>query len=197
MPRTPASARPRPGSFEQDGQIHPGGLLHGDTAIPEAELLSYAASYLPRYMVPAVILRLDALPLSPNGKIDESRLPLPRCGSGPQPSGRRAPCSMPSWPSPRGAAPGPHGGVRLLLPVRRRFPNAMEVIGLVSGGWAFPADRRPLCLPERAALAELLGDEAPRAENRAPTRPGAGAGALSAHAIQQGIYVQSLWIPAA
>lgn len=48
-----------------------------DAPLSEAELLSFAASYLPRYMVPSAVIRLDSLPLTENGKINESLLPAP------------------------------------------------------------------------------------------------------------------------
>jgi len=42
-----------------------------------AELKAYLKTQLPDYMVPAVIMVLDALPLTPNGKIDRQVLPAP------------------------------------------------------------------------------------------------------------------------
>lgn len=53
-----------------------------DLPLPEVELLTFAASYLPRYMLPSYIKRVDAIPLTANGKVDESRLPLPETDSG-------------------------------------------------------------------------------------------------------------------
>ena len=56
-----------------------------DGQIPEAELLAFAATYLPSYMIPACVMRLPELPMNGNGKVDESRLPLPgikKTGSG-------------------------------------------------------------------------------------------------------------------
>ncbi len=42
-----------------------------------AELRAHLRTALPEHMVPAVFLNLDALPLSPNGKVDRARLPEP------------------------------------------------------------------------------------------------------------------------
>ncbi|HOA85651.1 MAG TPA: AMP-binding protein, partial [Bacillota bacterium] len=40
----------------------------------QGELLAYLKDYLPRYMLPAVIKKLDSLPLTPNGKLDRQAL---------------------------------------------------------------------------------------------------------------------------
>lgn len=48
-----------------------------DDPVPEEELLSLCASYLPYYMIPSAILRLPAIPLTANGKVNEALLPQP------------------------------------------------------------------------------------------------------------------------
>jgi hypothetical protein len=42
-----------------------------------AELRRYLEAKLPYYMVPAVFVRMETLPLSPNGKVDRRALPRP------------------------------------------------------------------------------------------------------------------------
>ncbi|MDI2591032.1 amino acid adenylation domain-containing protein [Pseudomonas sp. 681] len=48
----------------------------GDAQGIEA-LREHLRHHLPEYMVPAVLMHLDALPLSPNGKLDRKALPVP------------------------------------------------------------------------------------------------------------------------
>lgn len=46
-------------------------------AIAGEELLKYLAKHLPDYMIPAAAIRMEEFPLTPSGKVDRLKLPLP------------------------------------------------------------------------------------------------------------------------
>ncbi len=48
-----------------------------ETELNESDLLAHTATYLPEYMIPSFVLRIDSMPMNANGKIDESALPIP------------------------------------------------------------------------------------------------------------------------
>jgi hypothetical protein len=50
-------------------------------ALPAAALREHARRFLPEYMLPQHFVRLDAMPVLPNGKIDRNALPVPGAGS--------------------------------------------------------------------------------------------------------------------
>ena len=49
-------------------------------ALETSELRDFLKAHLPRYMIPSVIMVLDNLPLTSNGKIDRRALPIPKWG---------------------------------------------------------------------------------------------------------------------
>ncbi|MEV7189999.1 amino acid adenylation domain-containing protein [Kitasatospora sp. NPDC093102] len=75
------------------GYVAPARTADGDDApaagVSEAELRRFAADRLPDYMVPALVLVLDRLPLTATGKLDRAALPEPRFAG----AGYRAPRS--------------------------------------------------------------------------------------------------------
>ncbi|WP_242895189.1 non-ribosomal peptide synthetase [Actinomadura litoris] len=72
--RALAVPEPLPSGFANDPlRTRRAGLL-------SRELRAFARRRLPEYMVPSGFAVLDALPLSPNGKVDVRRLPVPEAG---------------------------------------------------------------------------------------------------------------------
>ncbi|WP_404483990.1 non-ribosomal peptide synthetase [Pseudomonas sp. HT11] len=53
------------------------GYYTASTALDEQQVKTALAAELPEYMVPAQLLRLEAMPLSPSGKLDRRALPAP------------------------------------------------------------------------------------------------------------------------
>jgi amino acid adenylation domain-containing protein len=58
-----------------------GSALAQPGADPLEELRPHLRATLPEYMVPALVVALPALPLTPNAKVDRSALPAPRWGA--------------------------------------------------------------------------------------------------------------------
>lgn len=67
----------RPGDKRLVGYVEAGGEDEGDAAPSQEELRELLRGFLPDYMVPSVIVRLDSFPLNTSGKIDRRALPAP------------------------------------------------------------------------------------------------------------------------
>ncbi|MGR4882546.1 amino acid adenylation domain-containing protein [Streptomyces sp. LARHCF249] len=60
------------------------GYYVADTELSPALLRTELAAALPEFMVPAHFIRIDTVPLTPNGKADRRALPAPSAAAGPQ-----------------------------------------------------------------------------------------------------------------
>jgi amino acid adenylation domain-containing protein len=63
-------------------------VVRGDVPGIDQELRGHAAAMLPEYMLPTTLTRLDAIPLTANGKADQSALPEPAAVAPPGPTER-------------------------------------------------------------------------------------------------------------
>ncbi|MFE5587059.1 amino acid adenylation domain-containing protein, partial [Kitasatospora sp. NPDC056531] len=64
-------------------------VVRQDTALTSAQLRGHLLGRLPEYLVPAVLTMLDALPLTPSGKLDRHALPVPDVTGSGTAGGRR------------------------------------------------------------------------------------------------------------
>ena len=62
---------------ELNGQQVIGAYYCAGEDVNELHILGHIATYLPKYMLPSFLMRLEELPINANGKVDEKQLPLP------------------------------------------------------------------------------------------------------------------------
>ncbi|RSS88101.1 AMP-binding enzyme, partial [Streptomyces sp. WAC05950] len=67
------------GAPDSGGQVDAQGRFEADmtSGLTMRELRRFITGRLPEFMVPAVLVPLDRLPLAPNGKLDRAALPEP------------------------------------------------------------------------------------------------------------------------
>ncbi|WP_157594900.1 phosphopantetheine-binding protein, partial [Streptosporangium amethystogenes] len=71
-----------PGDVRLVGYVVPADAEESSEALPGA-VREFAARHLPDHMVPAVVVALETLPLTTNGKLDRQALPVPDYTAGP------------------------------------------------------------------------------------------------------------------
>ncbi|NLW45808.1 MAG: amino acid adenylation domain-containing protein, partial [Firmicutes bacterium] len=62
---------------DQEGNKYLCAYLVTETELPVMELRDYLSQSLPEYMIPSYFIRLEQIPLTPNGKVDRKALPVP------------------------------------------------------------------------------------------------------------------------
>ena len=164
-----------------------------DNFVSEAELLSFAASYLPHYMIPTTAVRLEALPLTRNGKLDTACLPE---------LSSAASCGVPANALERSL-------LEIFTQVLNKRNLGSESDYFLCGGNSLNAMETVGCIQERTGrsirIADLYACRTVRrlaallsgAEHAAPMElsPAPHVERYPLTPIQQGLYVQSLMDP--
>ncbi|MFF2013560.1 amino acid adenylation domain-containing protein [Streptomyces sp. NPDC058195] len=156
----------------------------------EDGLRAHAREVLADYLVPAAFVPLDALPLTPSGKLDRAFLPEPwsRAAAGPAgaaPEGTAAVLCGLFCEVLRAGAVGPDddffalGGHSLL---------AARLLGRVRAALGVEIDIRTLFEAPTPALLAPLVDTAPPAPPAPPARSGAGSGVLPVSPAQHRLW---------
>ncbi len=179
------------------GQSRAMRVLHraGRASVPRAAR-AYLADFLPYYMIPALVRRLDAIPLTANGKLDVRALPAPESGEAPR--------------TAAGTAEAVLGVLREVLkdPALSQDAdyflsggdslNAMQALTLLEARFGLRLRVADLYICRTAAALAALIDErrgtGSRAARRNPARARAGRGPLSP--TQANIFAQSHADPA-
>ncbi|WP_437972165.1 amino acid adenylation domain-containing protein [Sorangium sp. So ce260] len=144
-PRPRAWTQARPGETSPDRPLANSPLRRQKTRAMPAGLRELAAARLPDYMVPAAFVKLDALPLTANGKVDMAALPA---------DDRRA------RPEPRAAAPAPASNVEVILGEIWREVLGVDEVGLDDP--FFELGGHSLLLARvRAGIRARLGEDVP------------------------------------
>ncbi|MFD2420911.1 amino acid adenylation domain-containing protein [Amycolatopsis pigmentata] len=112
------------------------GYYVADEVIEPARIRAHLAESLPEYLIPAWFVRIDAIPLTPNGKADRRALPEPAHEGTPAPGRTPAEAVLAAvWSDVLGVDIGPHddyytlGGDSILM-LRIRAEAARQGLGI-------------------------------------------------------------------
>jgi natural product biosynthesis luciferase-like monooxygenase protein len=103
---------------DQPGDVRLVAYVTSAGPIDATALKADLAAHLPEVMIPAHILRLDAFPLTPNGKVDRKALPAPFAAAAPAPVA--APVTV--------STPGPTTTTRPAAPLEGNLEDAIAAV---------------------------------------------------------------------
>jgi amino acid adenylation domain-containing protein len=98
---------------ERSGSADPRLIGYVAADATPGELIDFAASRLPYYMVPAAIVVLPALPVTPSGKVDRAALPAPGRAAAGLAAAAAEPLKTPTERAVAGTVAGLLGGVQV------------------------------------------------------------------------------------
>ena len=183
--------------LELNGQLILAAYYCAPEEIPEVELLAFAASRLPKYMIPSCVIRLEEIPLTSRGKVDEDRLPAPEEKMGAM-DGAQDGLSLQILEIFREVLAQPEMGIESdYFLCGGNSLNAMEVLAGVEDAVGRRLRISDLYACRTAGrLARYIGGE--KEAVKKPVRqlqPAPGLDRYPLTPIQQGIYVQSCMAP--